>query len=176
MLSWCAPRTTRRTRSTDRFIACFELRCLLQVSYKPGDAEKLGVDYQSLRARNPGLIYAEITGYGPQDSRVGYDAVIQAESGFTYMNGEPDQASGTKMPVALVDVLAAHSVKQGILLRLWERDRVGGTGEGGLVSVSLMGAAASSTVNQANSPGPNPAPDPGNSSSPHFFSHGASGD
>ena len=58
-------------------------------SYKPGDAERLGVDAESLMPVNPRLIYAEITAYGPSDPRVGYDAVIQAESGFTSMNGTP---------------------------------------------------------------------------------------
>ena len=89
---------------------------IVVVSYKPGDAEKLGVDYKSLSRTNEKLIYAEITGYGSADKRVGYDAVIQAESGFTYMNGEADGEKGIKMPVALVDVLAAHSVKQGEIL------------------------------------------------------------
>ena len=51
-------------------------------SYKPGDAEKLGVDEHTLRSLNPRLIYAQITGYGLDDPRAGYDAVIQAESGF----------------------------------------------------------------------------------------------
>jgi len=117
-------------------------------SYKPGDAEKLKVDYETLQEINPRLIYAQITGYGTSDPRVGYDAVIQAESGFTFMNGEAE-GPATKMPVALVDVLAAHNIKQGILLALWQRDRVGGSGEGRLISVSLMQAAVSSTVNQA---------------------------
>ena len=80
---------------------------------------------------------------------MGYDAVIQAESGFTFMNGQ-SEGPPTKLPVAIVDVLAAHNLKQGILLALWERDRPGSTGAGKLVSVSLMGAAVSSTVNQAN--------------------------
>ena len=56
-----------------------------------------------------------ITGYGLEDSRPGYDAVIQAESGFQYMNGPPGnfpEASPTKMPVALMDLLAAHQLKQ----------------------------------------------------------------
>ena len=59
-------------------------------SYKPGDAEKLQVDYESLSSLNPKLIYGEITGYGSKINRVGYDAIIQAESGFMYMNGSSD--------------------------------------------------------------------------------------
>ena len=48
--------------------------------------------------------------------RVGYDAIIQAESGFMSMNGETRREALLKMPVALVDVLAAHHLKEAILL------------------------------------------------------------
>ncbi|HEY9048425.1 MAG TPA: CoA transferase [Ohtaekwangia sp.] len=114
-------------------------------SYKPGDAEKLGVDYETLAKLNPRLVYAQISGYGPENPRVGYDAIIQAEAGFMFMNGEPGGAS-LKMPVALVDVLAAHHLKEGILLALLNRER---TGKGDKVEVSLIQAAAASLVNQA---------------------------
>ncbi len=115
------------------------------VSYKPGDAQKLGVDSATLLANNPKLIYGSITGYGAQYNRVGYDAIIQAEAGFMFMNGEPGGTS-LKMPVALVDVLAAHHLKEGILLALWQRER---TGKGDTVEVSLLQAAITSLVNQA---------------------------
>jgi crotonobetainyl-CoA:carnitine CoA-transferase CaiB-like acyl-CoA transferase len=114
-------------------------------SYKPGDAEKLKVDYKTLSRENPGLVYGQITGYGSNNSRVGYDAVIQAEAGFMFMNGEPDGQS-LKMPVALVDVLAGHHLKEAILLALLEKTK---TGKGKLVGVSLIQAAVSSLVNQA---------------------------
>lgn len=114
-------------------------------SYKPGDAEKLQVDYKTLSKDNPGLIYGQITGYGSDNSRVGYDAVIQAEAGFMFMNGEADGPS-IKMPVALIDVLAGHHLKEAILLALLEKSK---TGKGKLVEVSLIQAAVSSLVNQA---------------------------
>lgn len=114
-------------------------------SYKPGDAEKLGVSYQQLSANNRKLIYGQITGYGSENDRVGYDAVIQAESGFIDLNGEKG-GEPVKMPVALIDVLAAHQLKEGLLLSLLMRDR---TGEGSLVEVSLIQSAISSLVNQA---------------------------
>jgi len=114
-------------------------------SYKPGDAEKLKVDYKTLSALNPRLIYGQTTGYGSHNPRVGYDAVVQAEAGFMFMNGEPGGAS-LKMPVALVDILAAHHLKEGLLLALWERER---TGKGNFVEVSLIQAAVSSLANQA---------------------------
>ena len=118
---------------------------IVLASYKPGDAEKLKVDHDTLVKLNPGLIYAHITGYGTRNNRPGYDAIIQAESGFTYINGEPDSGP-VKMPVALMDVLAAHQVKEGILLALLQRER---TGEGQYIEVSLIQAGAASLANQA---------------------------
>ena len=118
---------------------------LVIASYKPGDAEKLGVDYTTLRALNPRLIYGHITSYGPNNPRAGFDAIIQAESGFTFMNGHPD-GPPTKMPVALTDVLAAHHLKEGILVALIRRMQ---TGQGSYVPVSLIQAAISSLANQA---------------------------
>jgi crotonobetainyl-CoA:carnitine CoA-transferase CaiB-like acyl-CoA transferase len=114
-------------------------------SFKPGDAEKLGADYETLRRVNERLIYGEITGYGSADSRVGYDAVIQAESGFMSLNGEAE-GMPLKIPVALMDLLAAHHLKEGLLIALWNRQM---TGKGQKVSVSLYDAAVSSLGNQA---------------------------
>lgn len=114
-------------------------------SYKPGDAEKLGVSYQQLSARNKRLIYGQITGYGSDNDRVGYDAVLQAESGFMDLNGEKN-GTPTKMPVALIDVLAGHHLKEGLLLALLKRQQ---SGEGSFVEVSLIQTAVSSLTNQA---------------------------
>ncbi len=118
---------------------------VLITSYKPGDAGKLGLSYTDLKAHNPSLIYASITGYGEANNKVGYDAVLQAETGFMYLNGEPGGAS-LKMPVALIDVLAAHQLKEAVLLAYINRLK---TGEGSEVSVSLFDAAVASLANQA---------------------------
>jgi crotonobetainyl-CoA:carnitine CoA-transferase CaiB-like acyl-CoA transferase len=119
-------------------------------SFKPGDAEKLHVDYATLREANPALIYAHLTGYGPTTDRAGYDAVLQAETGFMHLNAAvgADGAVGLpqKMPVALIDLLAAHQLKEGILTALYRRAR---TGEGALVEVSLVQSALASLANQA---------------------------
>lgn len=114
-------------------------------SYKPGDAEKLNVDYKTLSVINPNIIYGQITGYGSNNPRVGYDAIIQAEAGFMFMNGEPGGAS-LKMPVALIDILAGHHLKEALLLAIIEKMR---TGRGKLVEVSLLQVAISSLANQA---------------------------
>ena len=114
-------------------------------SYKPGDAEKLGVDYRTLSKDHRELIYGQITGYGSNNQRVGYDAIIQAEAGFMYMNGEPGGRS-LKMPVALMDILAGHQLKEGLLLAMLDKSA---TGKGKLVEVSLIQAAVASLANQA---------------------------
>jgi crotonobetainyl-CoA:carnitine CoA-transferase CaiB-like acyl-CoA transferase len=118
---------------------------LIIASYKPGDAEKLGVSHEQLRTTNEQLIYGQITGYGSDTDRVGYDAVIQAESGFMDLNGEMN-GNPTKMPVALIDVLAGHQLKEGLLLALLKKER---TGAGSFVEVSLIQTAIASLTNQA---------------------------
>ncbi|PEN07649.1 carnitine dehydratase [Longimonas halophila] len=114
-------------------------------NYRPGQAAALGADADTLRDLNPALLYGHITGYGPDNPRPGYDAVIQAESGFMAMNGSAD-GPPTKMPVALMDVLAAHHLKEALLVGLLRRTQ---TGQGAYVPVSLMQAAVSGLANQA---------------------------
>lgn len=114
-------------------------------SYKPGDAEKLKVDYKTLSGFNSKIIYAHITGYGMDNPRAGYDAIIQAETGFTYINGETG-GKPTKMPVALMDVLAAHQLKEAILLAILQREK---SGKGEYLDVSLFHSGIASLVNQA---------------------------
>jgi crotonobetainyl-CoA:carnitine CoA-transferase CaiB-like acyl-CoA transferase len=118
---------------------------IVLTNFRPGTAERLGADAPTLRGLNERLIVGTITGYGEDDDRAGFDAVIQAESGFTYINGEPG-GPPVKLPVALMDVLAAHQLKEGLLVKLIERMQ---TGNGGVVSVSLLQSAVSGLVNQA---------------------------
>ncbi|WP_412069713.1 CaiB/BaiF CoA transferase family protein [Rubrivirga sp. IMCC43871] len=118
---------------------------LVVSSFRPGSAARLGADADTLRALNPRLIVVEVDGYGPGDDRPGYDAVVQAEAGFTALNGQAD-GPPTKMPVALVDVLAAHQLKEAALVALLARER---TGQGAAVRVSLLASAVASLANQA---------------------------
>lgn len=114
-------------------------------NYKAGDAEKLGTDYQTLHKTNPALIYASVTGFGHTSSRAAYDLILQAESGFMFMNGEKN-SRGLKMPVALIDLLAAHQLKEAILIALLKREK---SGKGCHVTVSLFHSAIASLANQA---------------------------
>ncbi len=118
---------------------------IVVASFKPGDEIKLGLDYATLAALNPRLIYGQVTAYGPDDPRPGFDAILQAEAGFTYLNGEPD-GPPTKMPVALIDLLLAHQLKEGLLLALLKRER---SGQGSHVTTSLLEAGVASLANQA---------------------------
>ena len=114
-------------------------------NYKAGAAEKLGMDAATLRQLNPRLIYAYLSAFGEASTRTAFDVVLQAEAGFLFMTGEPHR-DPVKMPVALIDILAAHQLKEAILLALYQRTQ---TGQGSYVSVSLLEAALASLANQA---------------------------
>ena len=114
-------------------------------NYKKGDDVKLGMDYRSLKAINPGLLYAHLSGFGEDSSRIAFDIVLQAETGFMFMNGT-SESGPIKMPVALIDILAAHQLKEGILIAMINKMK---TGKGSKVSVSLYDSAVTSLANQA---------------------------
>lgn len=118
---------------------------ILICNFKKGDDVKFKLDYHSLQKINPKIIYAHLTGFGKDEQRVAYDLILQAETGFMYLNREPHQLPN-KMPVALIDVLAAHQLKEGILLSLYHRLK---TGKGAYVHCSLYDAAVCSLINQA---------------------------
>lgn len=114
-------------------------------NYRTPVAQKLGVDYETLVGLVPNLIFAQLNAFDDISERPAFDVVLQAEAGFMYMNGEAD-GPPVKMPVALIDVLAAHQLKEGILLALLRRFQ---TGKGSYVSTSLFESAVASLVNQA---------------------------
>jgi crotonobetainyl-CoA:carnitine CoA-transferase CaiB-like acyl-CoA transferase len=114
-------------------------------NYKAGDDVKLKVDYKTLSKLNPKLIYASISGFGLESPRTAYDLILQAESGFMSMNGEAGNKP-VKMPVALIDILAGHQLKEAILiamLKLYKNNK------GSHVAVSLFDSAIASLANQA---------------------------
>lgn len=115
-------------------------------NFKPSAARRFGLDAAALRAANPALIYGRIQAFAdPDDDSPAFDALLQAETGFMHMCGDAD-GPPVKMPVALIDLLAAHQLKEGLLLALLRR---GETGEGCEVSVSLLESALASLANQA---------------------------
>lgn len=113
-------------------------------NFKHSSAKKFKVDYDHIKSINPKIIFGQIDGFSNSD-RVAFDVVLQAETGFMFMNGQKDSPP-TKMPVALIDVLAAHQLKEGILVALIQKMK---TNKGAFVSCSLQDAAISSLANQA---------------------------
>lgn len=108
-------------------------------NYRPGVAQRLGVDYESLRAINPSIVYVSISGYGedgPYRDRPGQDLLLQAMSGAmlsTGAVGQPPQAAGQY----LADAITASTAFEGVLAALLHRER---TGEGQLVTVNMLDA------------------------------------
>lgn len=118
---------------------------ILICNWKKGDAEKLNATYKQMQTLNPRLIYAQIFGYNAESERTAFDIVMQAETGWMSMNG-PDKNTLCKIPVAVIDLFAAHQLKEGILVALLKRIQ---SGKGALVTVSLWDAAIASLANQA---------------------------
>lgn len=117
-------------------------------NFRPGVAERLGLDYEELAAENPGLIWGVLTGFGSAGAGArmgGYDFLVQAASGLMSITGEAE-GEPMKAGVAVVDVLAGLNLQVGVLAALAARHR---TGRGQRVEVTLMGAALAALVNQA---------------------------
>lgn len=114
-------------------------------NFKKGDDFKFKLDNENLKKIKPNLIIGKINGFGANSDKVAYDVVLQAETGFMSMNGTKDSGP-LKMPVALIDVLAAHQLKEGILVALLKKYK---TGKGSIIDVSLFDSAIASLVNQA---------------------------
>ncbi|MBT4890219.1 MAG: CoA transferase [Rhodospirillales bacterium] len=106
-------------------------------NFRPGVAERLGIDYKSLSAINLKLVYASISGFGqhgPLSKRPAYDLVVQAMSGLMYMTGEPD-GPPTRVGESFGDLFAGLYASWAILAKLYERER---TGCGGYVDIAMF--------------------------------------
>jgi len=108
-------------------------------NFRPGVAERLGVDYESVSRINPRLVYASISGFGdegPWVKRPGQDLLAQARSGVMWLNGDEGQGP-VPFGLAIADMLAGSAAAQGILATLVRR---GVTGRGGHIETSLLEA------------------------------------
>jgi formyl-CoA transferase len=108
-------------------------------NFRPGVLARWGLDYASVRAVRPEIVYVSISGFGqwgPGRERLGYDPLAQAESGFLSLNGSPD-GEPVKSPTFLADDLAGLHAALAALAALRHRDR---SGEGQQVDVSLLDA------------------------------------
>jgi crotonobetainyl-CoA:carnitine CoA-transferase CaiB-like acyl-CoA transferase len=116
-------------------------------NFKPGGLARYRLDYDTVRATNPGVIYSSITGFGSgKGSHVpGYDLMVQAMSGLMSLTGDPD-GPPYRAGISVFDVMAGNHALIGILAALRHRDR---TGEGQLVEVNLLSSALTGLVNHS---------------------------
>jgi crotonobetainyl-CoA:carnitine CoA-transferase CaiB-like acyl-CoA transferase len=117
-------------------------------NFKPGTAARLGLGYDDLRALNPRLVYASISGYGqtgPYAERPGFDLMMQAMTGIMSVTG-PEDGPPHRLPVALCDIGAGMFAAFGILAALQARTR---SGQGQRVDTSLYEAGLAFGVYEA---------------------------
>ncbi|MBA3871659.1 MAG: CoA transferase [Anaerolineae bacterium] len=121
---------------------------VLVENFKVGGMAQMGLDYETLHAKYPRLVYCSISGYGqtgPDRDRPGYDFILQAEGGLMSITG-PQDGMPHKAGVAIVDVTAGLYATQAILAALRYRDQ---TGQGQLVDVALFDSQLAWLVNVA---------------------------
>lgn len=117
-------------------------------NFKLGGLEKFGLDFASLHALNPRLVYCSVTGFGqdgPYAARAGYDAMIQAMGGIMSLTGEPD-GPPQKMGVAFADLFAAQHGTIAIQAALLQRAQ---TGVGQHIDIALLDSMVGMLANQA---------------------------
>lgn len=125
---------------------------ILIENFKVGGLEKYGLDYASLAALNPGLIYCSITGFGqtgPYSGRSGYDFLVQGMAGLMSVTGYPDGEEGAgpmRVGIPVADLLAGLNAAIGVLAALENRHR---TGEGQHIDISLFDSQAAALMNTA---------------------------
>jgi crotonobetainyl-CoA:carnitine CoA-transferase CaiB-like acyl-CoA transferase len=121
-------------------------------NFKVGGLAAYGLDYESLKALNPRLIYCSITGFGqdgPYAKRAGYDFMIQGLGGLMSLTGKPDDEDGAgpmKVGVALTDILTGLYATVGVLAALNAREQ---TGLGQYIDVALLDVQVACLANQA---------------------------
>ncbi|MET1085617.1 MAG: CoA transferase [Arthrobacter sp.] len=115
-------------------------------NFRPGVMAKFGLDYESLTANRPDLVYCSISGFGAGAGAdlPGYDLLVQALGGLMSITGSPE-TEPSKAGVALVDVLTGQNALAGILMALRVRDA---TGTGQQVQVNLLSSLLAALVNQ----------------------------
>ncbi|RYG78484.1 CoA transferase [Yimella sp. RIT 621] len=115
-------------------------------NFRPGGLAKYGLDYDSVSADHPGLVYASISGFGSGGGAhlPGYDLLIQAMSGLMSLTGSPD-GPPFRAGISVFDVMTGMHATIGILAALQERQR---SGRGQHVEVNLFSSALSGLVNQ----------------------------
>ena len=129
----------------DRLIAKSDV---LVENFRPGTLARLGLDYQTLAAKHPRLIYCSISGFGhtgPRSKEPGYDAIMQAEGGLMSITGAADGAP-YRLGVAIVDIVSGMFAAYGVAMALFARER---TGRGQDVDLAMLDATVALLTYQA---------------------------
>ncbi|NUT38883.1 MAG: CoA transferase [Thermoactinospora sp.] len=116
-------------------------------NFKPGGLARFGLDYESVRAANPAIVYTSITGFGSGAGRhvPGYDLMVQAMSGLMSLTGDAD-GPPYRSGISVFDVMAGNHAVIGILAALRHREA---TGTGQLVEINLLSSALTGLVNHS---------------------------
>ncbi|MGI5267724.1 CaiB/BaiF CoA transferase family protein [Nonomuraea sp. CA-218870] len=116
-------------------------------NFKPGGLDKYGLGFDAVRAANPGIVYASISGFGsgPGAKVPGYDLMVQAMSGLMSLTGDPE-GPPYRAGISVFDVMAGNHAVIGILAALRHRDA---TGQGQHVEINLLSSALTAMVNQS---------------------------
>jgi crotonobetainyl-CoA:carnitine CoA-transferase CaiB-like acyl-CoA transferase len=116
-------------------------------NFKPGGMARFGLDFESVRAANAGVVYASISGFGSGAGAhvPGYDLLVQAVSGLMSLTGDPD-GPPFRAGISVFDVMAGNHAVIGILAAVRHRDA---TGEGQHVEVNLLSSALTGLVNHS---------------------------
>jgi len=112
---------------------------IITQNFRPGVIERIGLDYETVRKLNPKIVYGTISGYGadgPWSSLPGQDLLAQSRTGLVWLNGNGGEAP-TPMGLAVADMLAGHTLVEGILSAVIKRFR---TNKGSHVETSLVEA------------------------------------
>lgn len=118
----------------DRLLARADV---LVENFRPGAMERLGLGWEAVHARHPGLIYAAISGYGqtgPYRDQPAYDLVVQALGGMISING-PEGGPGVRLGISLADLGAGLFAALGVIAALYDRRQ---SGQGRLVDIAML--------------------------------------
>jgi len=124
-------------KGRELFLSLVEQADVVLENYRPDVKNRLGIDYETLQARNPRIIYVSISGFGqdgPYARRPGYDQIIQGMTGMMSVTGLPGQGP-VRAGIAIADTTAGIYSALGVVIALYEREK---TGRGQWVRSSLL--------------------------------------
>lgn len=131
----------KNAKGREMALALIDQADVLVENFSTGVMDRFQLDYATCARRNPKLIYCSISSYGrtgPFASRVGFDSIVQAESGFISMNGPPEESPGYRAGPSIMDISTAMMASNAIMAALLARSR---TGRGQFVEATMIGTA-----------------------------------